>query len=128
VAEVQPARAAWIVVSLTATRIKDPEINNDPDPSKHIQVTYSQPNILTSRITPSLFFNSLNASIDPTAGKSLFLGLAFSGGFLGGDVNTIAPSLEFKMFSKVARRRSEKATRSRDALPGWAYSFIRNSD
>ena len=94
--------------SLTGTRIEDPDINNDPDPTKHIQVTYSQPNILTSRITPSLYFNSLNGSMDPTAGKSLFVGLAFSGGFLGGDVNTIAPSLEFKMFNKVARRRSER--------------------
>jgi outer membrane protein insertion porin family len=94
--------------SLTNTRINDPEINNDPDPTKHIQVTYSQPNILTSRVTPSLFYNTLNASIDPTSGKSLFAGLALSGGFLGGDVNTIQPSVEFKMFNKIARKRSEK--------------------
>jgi outer membrane protein insertion porin family len=94
--------------SLTGTRIEDPEINSDPDPTKHIQVTYSQPRIITSRITPSLFYNTLNASMDPTAGKSLFVGLAFSGGFLGGDVNTISPSVEFKMFNKIAKRRSEK--------------------
>ncbi|MEP7273656.1 MAG: outer membrane protein assembly factor BamA, partial [Acidobacteriota bacterium] len=94
--------------SLTGTKIEDPAINQDPDPTKHIQVTYSQPKIITSRITPSLFFNSLNAAIDPTAGKSLFLGLALSGGILGGDVSTFAPSLEYKMFMRVARKRTEK--------------------
>src|SRR5215475_12783642 len=46
---------------LAASRIKDPPVNTDDDTSNDIPVTYSQPRILTSRITPSIFINTLNA-------------------------------------------------------------------
>src|SRR5262249_47081183 len=49
----------------------------------------------------SIFYNSLNAAIDPTQGQSLFLGLGFTGGVLGGNVNTITPSIEYKFFKPV---------------------------
>jgi len=62
---------------LAASRIKDPAVNTDDDTSNDIPVTYSQPRILTSRITPSVFINTLNAAIDPTRGQSLFMGLSF---------------------------------------------------
>ncbi len=94
--------------SLSGNRIQDPDVNRDSNPNNDIPVTYSQPKIITSRITPSVYFNSLNAAIDPTHGQSLFLGLAFSGGFLGGDVNTISPSVEYKLFKRVAKKRTEK--------------------
>ena len=94
--------------SLSGNTIKDPDVNRDDNPLNNIPVTYSQPRIITSRITPSIYFNSLNASIDPTHGQSIFLGLALSGGFLGGDVNTISPSVEYKWFKRVARKRTEK--------------------
>jgi outer membrane protein insertion porin family len=94
--------------SLSSTSIEDPKVNRDGDPKNDIPVSFSQPKILTSRITPSLFYNTLNASQDPTRGKSLFLGFSLSGGILGGDVNTFAPSLEFKYFVPVFRRRSER--------------------
>ncbi len=94
--------------SISSTSIQDPKVNRDGDPKNDIPVTFSQPAILTSRITPSLFYNTLNAFQDPTRGKSLFLGFSLSGGVLGGDVNTFSPSLEFKYFIPVFRRRSEK--------------------
>ncbi|MFN0085379.1 MAG: outer membrane protein assembly factor BamA [Blastocatellia bacterium] len=94
--------------SLSSTSIQDPKVNRDADPKNDIPVSFSQPKILTSRITPSLIYNTLNAFQDPTRGKSLFLGFSLSGGILGGDVNTFAPSLEFKYFVPVFRRRSER--------------------
>jgi outer membrane protein insertion porin family len=94
--------------SLTGTSIQDPAINRDPDPTKHIPVTFSQPRIITSRIFPSIYYNTKNASLDPTNGKSLFLGVSVSGSVLGGDVNTIAPQLDFQYFKPLLRRRSEK--------------------
>jgi outer membrane protein insertion porin family len=94
--------------SLTGNAISDPEVNRDADPTNDIPVTYSQPRIVTSRITPSLYYNTKNAYLDPTNGKSLFLGFALSGGILGGDVNTFAPSLEYQWFIPVLKKRSDK--------------------
>ena len=94
--------------SLSATSIQDPAVNRDADPANNIPVTFSQPRIMTSRVTPSLLYNSLNAYQDPTKGTSIYIGFSLSGGFLGGDVNTFAPSFEYKYFIPVLRRRSEK--------------------
>lgn len=93
---------------LATSRIQDPKVNRDNDTTNDIPVTYSQPKIITSRVTPSLFYNSLNAAIDPTRGQSLHLGLSFAGGFLGGDVRTISPSIEYKFFRPVWRTNTEK--------------------
>jgi len=93
---------------LAASRIKDPAVNTDNDTSNDIPVTYSQPRIVTSRVTPNIFINTLNAAIDPTRGQSLFLGLSFAGGPLGGDVNTISPSIEYKYFKPVLYANSDK--------------------
>lgn len=94
--------------SLTGNSIADPDVNRDSDPTNNIPVTYSQPRIITSRITPSLYYNSLNGSLDPTRGISLFLGFSLAGGFLGGDVSTFSPSLELKYFRPVFRTRTER--------------------
>jgi outer membrane protein insertion porin family len=93
--------------SLTATSLQDPKVNRDNDPTNDIPVTFTQPRILTSRITPSLSYNSLNSSLDPTHGQSIFLGFSLAGGILGGDVSTFAPSLEYKFFRPMLRKRSE---------------------
>ncbi len=87
--------------SLAASRIQDPKVNRDSDTSNDIPVTYSQPRILTSRVTPNIFYNTLNAAMDPTSGQSLYLGLSFAGGVLGGDVRTISPSIEYKFFKPI---------------------------
>lgn len=94
--------------SLSASSIKDPKVNTDNDTSNDIPVTYRQPRIVTSRITPNLFYNTLNSSLDPTRGQSLFLGLAFAGGVLGGDVKTISPSIEYKYFRPVFFKGTDK--------------------
>jgi len=94
--------------SLSSTSIQDPAVNRDADPTNNIPVTFSQPNILTSRITPSVIYNSLNAHQDPTRGTSLYFGFSLAGGILGGKVNTFSPSLEYKYFLPVFKRRSER--------------------
>ena len=54
--------------------------------------------IRTSRIVPSFSYNTVNHPITPTGGKSLFISTAFSGSFLGGNVNTIQPVIDGKYF------------------------------
>jgi outer membrane protein insertion porin family len=54
--------------------------------------------IKTSTITPSLTYNTVNHPINPTGGKSIFFSLAFAGSALGGNVNTIRPTVEVKYF------------------------------
>jgi outer membrane protein insertion porin family len=104
------ARFARVGVSysLSTSRIKDPAVNTDDDTSNDIPVTYSQPRILISRVTPSLFYNTLNSPLDPTRGQSLSLGVSFAGGVLGGDIKTISPSIEYKYFRSVRGRESGK--------------------
>jgi outer membrane protein insertion porin family len=97
-----------LTYSLTSSRITDPAVNTDANPDNDIAVLFSQPSIVTSRVTPSIYYNTKNAYLDPTNGKSLFLGMAVSGGVLGGDVNTFQPQLDFQYFKPVLKRRSEK--------------------
>ena len=54
--------------------------------------------IKTSTVTPSLSYNTVNHPINPTGGKSIFFSLAFAGSYLGGNVNTIRPTLDIKYF------------------------------
>ena len=94
--------------SLTSSRITDPEVNRDNNLDNDVAVLFSQPSIVTSRVTPSIYYNTKNAQLDPTRGKSFILGVAVSGGVLGGDVNTVQPQIEFQYFKPVLRRRSDK--------------------
>lgn len=94
--------------SLSTSSIEDPKVNTDADPTNDIPVTFTQPKILTSRITPTIYFNTKNAYMDPTNGQSLSLGFSLSGGILGGDVNTFSPSLEYQRFMPVFRKRTDK--------------------
>ena len=54
--------------------------------------------IKSSAITPSYTFNTIDHPITPSRGKSVFLSTQFAGSFLGGNVNEIAPTAEFKYF------------------------------
>jgi len=56
--------------------------------------------IRTSKLIPSYTYNSVNHPITPTAGKSFFLSTSFAGSVLGGNVNTIEPTLDIKYFRK----------------------------
>jgi len=54
--------------------------------------------IRTSHITPSYSYNTVNHPISPTAGRSLFISADFAGSFLGGNVNTVSPTIDAKYF------------------------------
>jgi outer membrane protein insertion porin family len=92
--------------------IQDPAVNRDDDPNNNILVTYRQTGISQSTVVPTFTYNSLNyaGTIDPTRGQEFTLGLAFSGGPLGGQVKTIQPTVEYKFFHplNVISRNPEK--------------------
>jgi len=54
--------------------------------------------IRTSTVTPSYTYNSINNPINPSGGRSVYFALAFSGSELGGNVNTIQPTIDVKYF------------------------------
>jgi outer membrane protein insertion porin family len=62
--------------------------------------------IHTSHIVPSYTFNTVNHPISPTAGHSIFASLDFAGSVLGGNINTIRPSLDFKYFKPAPWHKS----------------------
>lgn len=98
------ARFSRLGLSYTYRRseIQDPPVNTDEDPTNDILVTFRQPGIDQSTLTPTFSYNSLNASLDPTRGQSILAGVAISGGPLGGDVNTIQPTIEYKYFHPLS--------------------------
>ncbi|PYT27793.1 MAG: outer membrane protein assembly factor BamA [Acidobacteria bacterium] len=62
--------------------------------------------IKTSSITPSYTYNTVNHPLTPTGGRSLFISTQFSGSFLGGNVNTIRPTVDVKYFRPSPIHRS----------------------
>jgi outer membrane protein insertion porin family len=54
--------------------------------------------IRTSTITPSYQYNTVNHPINPTGGKSIYISTAFAATFLGGNVNTVSPTVDLKYF------------------------------
>lgn len=58
--------------------------------------------IKTSKVTPSYTFNTVNHPITPTGGKSLFASIGLAG--LGGNVNTIEPTIDAKYFRAGFRK------------------------
>lgn len=95
--------------SFQTTDIVDPAVNRDGDPSNDILVTFRQSGVTQSTIAPSVSYNTLNSSLDPTKGTAVTFGAALTGGPLGGKVNTIAPSFEFKHFRPLFAGREARA-------------------
>jgi outer membrane protein insertion porin family len=62
--------------------------------------------IRTSHIIPSYTYNTVNHPISPTQGRSVFFSVDFAGSVLGGNVNTIRPSLDIKYFKQAPWHRS----------------------
>ena len=87
---------------LSSSKVIDPPANRDADMANDIFVSFTQPNITTSTITPTINYNTLNSPIDPTNGMSLAASFAFSG--LGGDVKVFFPSIELKYFTPILKR------------------------
>jgi outer membrane protein insertion porin family len=105
---IQVARASRIGLSYAFSRssIEEPPVNEQNNPNTFIPVVFSQPNITTSRVTPSFVYDTRNGTIDPTQGSQVALSLAVAG--LLGDVRTIQPTLSFTSFRPVRRKRSER--------------------
>jgi outer membrane protein insertion porin family len=62
--------------------------------------------ILQSAITPSISYNTIDNPINATKGKSFFYSMSFSGGPLGGNVNTVTNVFDVKYFHPVNKRRN----------------------
>jgi outer membrane protein insertion porin family len=95
--------------SFSTTNILDPAVNRDSDPTNDILVTFRQSGVTQSTITQSSSYNTLNSSLDPTKGTSVTLAAAFSGGPLGGKVNLVQPSFEYKSFRPFFAGREARA-------------------
>jgi outer membrane protein insertion porin family len=95
--------------SFQSTDIIDPAVNRDSDPSNDILVTFRQTGVTQSTVTPSISYNTLNSSLDPTKGQSITLFAAMTGGPLGGKVNTFAPTFEYKLFRPMFAGREARA-------------------
>ncbi len=92
----------------SATTIKDPKVNESADPTQRIPVIFAQPNIITSRITPTFVYDTRQPSpngIDTLRGTQLSVSFAFAG--LGGDVRTYSPTVSYSSFIPVRKRRSK---------------------
>ena len=90
---------------LAKSSVKDPAVNASGNSAQFIPVIYRQPSILTSRATATFAYDTRNASIDPTQGRSLSIALGVAG--LGGDVRTYEPTLEFTQFYPVRHKRTD---------------------
>lgn len=71
--------------------------------------------IVSSTVTPTITYNSVDNPVNPTSGKSLLYTMAFTGGPLGGNVNTITNVAEFKQFRPVNKHRNVLGYRARVA-------------
>jgi len=64
--------------------------------------------ITQSQVMPTYMYNTMNHPFEPTRGKYLYAALGFSGGVLGGNVNTLRPIVEAKFFTPIAKKKAEK--------------------
>jgi outer membrane protein insertion porin family len=71
--------------------------------------------IISSTITPTVTYNSIDNPVNPTHGKSILYTMAFTGGPIGGNVNTITNVIEYKRFRPVNKRRNVFGYRARFA-------------
>jgi len=90
---------------LSESNVKDPAVNSSGNSTNFIPVIYAQPNIITSRVTGSFVYDTRNASMDPTRGRSISASVALSG--LLGDVRTYEPTLEYTQFIPIRNKKSE---------------------
>lgn len=71
--------------------------------------------IVSSTVTPTITYNAIDNPVNPTHGKSILYSMAFTGGPIGGNVNTITNVFEFKQFRPVNKRRNVFGYRARVA-------------
>ncbi|MBA3634193.1 MAG: outer membrane protein assembly factor BamA [Acidobacteria bacterium] len=99
-----------LTYQFSATSIKEPEANSSNDPTRFIPVLFSQPNIITSRVTPTFVYDSREPSangIDTLRGRQITASFSLAG--LGGDVRTYQPTVSYTQFIPVRRKKSNNA-------------------
>lgn len=67
--------------------------------------------IVSSRVTPTFFYNSTNHSLFPTQGTSVFISTSLEGGPIGGNQKSFSPAVEIKHFRPINRGRNTLAFR-----------------
>ena len=99
-----------LTYQFSATNITQPEVNQEGNAGIDIPIIYSQPNIITSRVTGSFVYDSRQPAengIDTLRGTQLTASFALAGLF--GDVRTYQPSISYTSFIPVRRKRSKNA-------------------
>jgi len=99
-----------LTYQFSATTIEEPAINQSGNSSLAVPVIFAQPNIITSRVTPTFVYDSRQPSangIDTLRGRQISASFALAG--LGGDVRTYQPSVTYTQFIPVRRKRSQNA-------------------
>ena len=90
----------------STSSVNDPEVNASDNPELFIPVVYEQTDIITSRATLTFSYDTRNASVDPTTGREISVGVALAG--LGGDVRTYQPTVSYTQFFPMRRKKSER--------------------
>jgi len=62
--------------------------------------------IVSSSLTPSVTYNTIDNPINATKGKSFYYSVSLAGGPLGGNVNTVSNVVDFKYFHPTYHRRN----------------------
>jgi len=62
--------------------------------------------IISSTITPTVSYNTVDNPVNPSRGKSYYYSMAFSGGPLGGNVKSITNVFDWKYFHPVTKHRN----------------------
>jgi outer membrane protein insertion porin family len=62
--------------------------------------------IISSAITPSISYNTINNPINATSGKSIYYAFSLQGGPLGGNVDTVSNVFDVKYFHPVHKKRN----------------------
>ncbi len=99
-----------LTYQFSATSITEPPVNQAGNAATAIPVIYTQPNIITSRITGSFVYDSRQPAsngIDTLRGTQISATFAFAG--LLGDVRTYQPSISYTSFIPIRRKRTKNA-------------------
>jgi len=88
-----------IAYSFNSSGIKDTDFN----PLEPNSVSFARSGIRTSALRPSLNYSTLDNPLDPKHGRQLRTDIEWSGGLLGGNVNLLASTIEYKHFHSINR-------------------------
>lgn len=76
--------------------------------------------IISSKITPSITYNTINNPVNPTSGKSLSYSVGFEGGPLLGNVNTVSNIFQGEYFHPTYHKRNVIGVRM---MAGWITGY-----